>query len=80
MGEDQKRDEARDALLEVLHELHPRIRNLKVGDCHCNLLAEVALDALDIPTRYEVAYRAGYGQGRDDEAAGRGLPDWSGEG
>ena len=33
-------------LHEAFHALGPRIPNLNVGDCHCNLLAEVALDAV----------------------------------
>jgi hypothetical protein len=54
----------KDAILSVFHELHPRIPNLNVGDCHCNLLAEVALDALKIDERLAAERRAG----REDAA------------
>lgn len=40
------RNDAADRLHEALHTLGPRIPNLDVGDCHCNLLTQVALDAL----------------------------------
>jgi hypothetical protein len=43
---DAIRERAKGPLHEALHALNPRIPNLDVGDCHCNLLAEVALDAL----------------------------------
>lgn len=43
---DEIRERAKGPLHEALHALEPRIPNLNVGDCHCNLLAEVALDAL----------------------------------
>lgn len=40
------RERLKDPLHAALHQLGPRIPGLDVGDCHCNLLAEVALDAL----------------------------------
>ena len=40
------RNDAADRLHEALHALGPQIPNLDVGDCHCNLLTQVALDAL----------------------------------
>jgi hypothetical protein len=43
---DAIRERVKGPLHEALHALEPRIPNLDVGDCHCNLLAEVALDAL----------------------------------
>jgi len=43
---DAIRERAKGPLHEALHTLGPRIPNLAVGDCHCNLLTEVALDAL----------------------------------
>jgi hypothetical protein len=37
--------DGKDSLHNALHELNVRIGEL-VGDCHCNLVAEVTLDAL----------------------------------
>jgi hypothetical protein len=34
------------ALHPALHELDVRINDLDLGDCHCNLVAEVILDAI----------------------------------
>lgn len=37
---------AKDAIHKTLHELGVRIPDLKIDGCHCNLVAEVALEAL----------------------------------
>jgi hypothetical protein len=57
--EDQERINARLELLLAFHHLNPRIPDLEVADCHCNLLAEVALDALNLPEHRQTAHRAG---------------------
>lgn len=51
---DAIRQRLKDPLHEALHTLGARIPGLDVGDCHCNLLAEVALDAL-IPALADIA-------------------------
>jgi hypothetical protein len=43
------RAKAKAAIHPVLHDLDVRINGLAVGDCHCNLIAEVVLDALGAP-------------------------------
>ncbi len=43
---DATRQRMKDLLHKALHTLGARIPDLTTGDCHCNLLAEVALDAL----------------------------------
>lgn len=40
------REAAKGPLHTALHELEVRIEGLPVDGCHCNLVAEVALDAL----------------------------------
>jgi len=40
------RERLKGPLHEAFHILSPRIPDLNVGDCHCNLLTEVALDVL----------------------------------
>jgi hypothetical protein len=40
------RAQAKAAIHRPLHDLNVRIVGLAVGDCHCNLIAEVVLDAL----------------------------------
>jgi hypothetical protein len=40
------REKAKAAIHRPLHDLNVRIVALKAGDCHCNLIAEVVLDAL----------------------------------
>lgn len=40
------RDTAKPVIHQALHDLNVRIVGLKVGECHCNLVAEVILDAL----------------------------------
>lgn len=40
------RDTAKPVIHQALHDLNVRIVGLKAGDCHCNLVAEVILDAL----------------------------------
>lgn len=40
------RERAKAAIHRPLHDLNVRIVGLAVGDCHCNLIAEVVLDAL----------------------------------
>lgn len=40
------RERAKGPAHEALHTLGPHIPDLNVGECHCNLLIEVALDAM----------------------------------
>jgi hypothetical protein len=40
------REAAKAAIHPALHDLGVRIAGLDAGDCHCNLIAEVILDAL----------------------------------
>lgn len=40
------REALKAAMHPALHELDVRINGLEVGDCHCNLIAEVILDAI----------------------------------
>lgn len=40
------REQAKASLHPVLHDLNVRIVGIDKGDCHCNLITEVALDAL----------------------------------
>jgi hypothetical protein len=40
------RDALKAAMHPALHDLDVRIKGLDVGDCHCNLVAEVILDAI----------------------------------
>lgn len=40
------RDDAKARIHPALHMLDVRVNNLNAGDCHCNLVAEVILDAL----------------------------------
>jgi hypothetical protein len=42
----EDRDAAKAAIHPALHDLNVRIVGLDKGDCHCNLIAEVVLDAL----------------------------------
>lgn len=48
---DTERAAAKQVIHQALHELNVRIVDLKVGDCHCNLVAEVVLDALAASTK-----------------------------
>jgi hypothetical protein len=41
------REAAKAAIHPALHDLNVRIVGLDVGDCHCNLVAEVILDAIE---------------------------------
>jgi hypothetical protein len=41
-----ERAAVKETIHKALHELNVRIVGLEVGDCHCNLVAEVILDAL----------------------------------
>lgn len=45
-----ERAAAKETIHKALHELNVRIVGLAVGDCHCNLVAEVVLDALAAAT------------------------------
>jgi hypothetical protein len=40
------RETAKTAIHRPLHDLNVRIVGIPAGDCHCNLIAEVVLDAL----------------------------------
>ena len=42
----RREQDAKDAVLADFHQSHPRIPGLDKGDCHCNLLVEVAFTAL----------------------------------
>jgi hypothetical protein len=60
----REREQALIPLLNALHELDVRINGLNRDMCHCGLVAEVALNALNLGQRREAAYRAG----REDAA------------
>jgi hypothetical protein len=42
------RADAKDAIHQALHTLNVRIVGIDAGDCHCNLVAQVVLDALEL--------------------------------
>jgi hypothetical protein len=58
---DEIRADVKTPLHEALHGLNVRITDLPVPGCHCNLVAEVLLDAL-LPVLRERADRIGGGQ------------------